>query len=849
MPTICTICGVTFHSRNKLFAHLRQDHSYDGATTTVLKENLTAEQRTAASLEVRSAYQNKSYEVYYTKQSQEGVFSLDSWKTALEYFRRPLPVAYRLCREQSGHGPRKEFIRKLRYEGRDIFTYSKFFDSTSCMIAIKPEREWPSGLQDILGAAQDVGAVNRQELCSMIPPQLLLRDFQASEKRQTIIDLCCAPGSKTLQVLDMVKKSCTKPFNGMVVANDSNRLRLLTVAQRARLAEDKSFLVLNSSDGCHFPALRKWGGYKLKFDYVLADVPCSGDGTLRKMSSKGWQKWNVKHHLSLHKLQLRLLVRSLQLVKKGGRVVYSTCSLDPLENEAVVASAIARMGGPSIFRIVKAPEFLVDGAEEPFTYSPGATSWAVPDPEFSATDPNVYHRHYDVPEKLKLKEIVPSMFPPHARNSKDWEYNLGRDFVEATTREARLEQLLSFGDLLTTEGVQAMETMLPHCCRILPQHLDSGGFFTAIIERAPAQYFAVCCPGQRAKDPPEESHHGRIYLVPEESDQILLRKLIKIEGIDKEEIFFEGLPTLGVAQNWLKSHDAYVETRSDGVSPLPQMRASSQDEFDRQSKPGNSHRKLARIPTNPTYTAMFRRPHQKLLEEFVDYFGLQVNQPSPLRPQVGIFPLLNLAVTSGDRRASEIESYLLPSEAFVVTNKEGEPFLKKKFFQLSLISDEIRTLFSGGAKFNPMEVGTTICAIPIPAIGRQGPTQELTPANEFKYALYDEGAETLGPYATRRLVTISPIELDYLFKHLEIPISYSADDAAVDEKFERWLNKVGYKRFHRLGVEAIGDGAVIIIAPMGEETLYLSGGMSGQTLHLLTKKRCIDAWKHCFGRQ
>lgn len=80
------------------------------------------------------------------------------------------------------------------------------------------------------------------------------------------------------------------------------------------------------------------------FDRVLADVPCSGDGTMRKNPSI-WNKWGVGDGIGLHKLQLDILMRGLSMLKQGGRLVYSTCSLNPAEDEAVLAEALRRHAG------------------------------------------------------------------------------------------------------------------------------------------------------------------------------------------------------------------------------------------------------------------------------------------------------------------------------------------------------------------------------------------------------------------------------------------------------------------------------------------------------------------------
>lgn len=93
-----------------------------------------------------------------------------------------------------------------------------------------------------------------------------------------------------------------------------------------------------------FPRIRL-NGHKeyLKFDRILCDVPCSGDGTMRK-NINIWKDFRTGNAIGLHPLQYNILNRGLQLLKKGGRLVYSTCSLSPIENEAIVAEALRKWG-------------------------------------------------------------------------------------------------------------------------------------------------------------------------------------------------------------------------------------------------------------------------------------------------------------------------------------------------------------------------------------------------------------------------------------------------------------------------------------------------------------------------
>ncbi|GIS48254.1 MAG: hypothetical protein Ct9H90mP21_1610 [Methanobacteriota archaeon] len=178
-------------------------------------------------------------------------------------------------------------------------------------------------VKSLMAALHETGRITRQEAVSMLP--VLALDPTPG---QIILDLCASPGSKTTQICEHLGGS------GAVIANEVISGRVNTLVTNVQRHASRAVLVVQH-DGRHMPRVPGAG-----FDGVLVDVPCTGSGTTRK-NPDVWGKWRPSSGRSLHSLQYDLLSRAIELTKPGGRVVYSTCSLDPIENEAVVARVVA----------------------------------------------------------------------------------------------------------------------------------------------------------------------------------------------------------------------------------------------------------------------------------------------------------------------------------------------------------------------------------------------------------------------------------------------------------------------------------------------------------------------------
>lgn len=342
-----------------------------------------------------------------------------------------------------------------------------------------------AGFQKFLVSETSVGNISRQEVVSMIPP--LLMDVRPG---MVVLDMCASPGSKTCQLIEMihrgeearVRKMLRKiayeegrtidhdfmdvdddlndqgignvweddgRATGLLIANDVDYKRAQMLVHQIKRLNSPNLIVTNH-DATMYPSIRLPdrpakdgrlpGKSYLKFDRILADVPCSGDGTPRKNQSI-WKDWKPGNAIGLQIQQRRILVRALQLLKVGGRVVYSTCSMNPVENEAVVVAAIKRCGGTSKVRIIDCSHEL-----PLLKRRPGLRKWSV-----MGKDGRVWSSWAEVEQVIEeqgntdgVGKLEETMFPPHQD-------------------EANIP--------------------LERCMRVYPHQQDTGGFFISALEK------------------------------------------------------------------------------------------------------------------------------------------------------------------------------------------------------------------------------------------------------------------------------------------------------------------------------------------------------------------------------
>jgi 16S rRNA (cytosine967-C5)-methyltransferase len=228
---------------------------------------------------------------------------------------QPPPIVLRANRLKLS---RDELIDRLRAEGVD----AQALEQDDAAVRIAPP---PRALDALEAYAR--GEFYVQDLTPMRVTRLL--DPKPGER---VLDLCAAPGGKTSHCAEIMDDS------GRVVACDLNEKRLRLLEENmARLAI--TCVEIARCDARHLPDLIPPGS----FDRVLLDVPCSNTGVLRRRVEA---RWRLKENdiASLADRQAELLEAAAPMPKPGGVLVYSTCSIEPEENDQLIRRFLSRHG-------------------------------------------------------------------------------------------------------------------------------------------------------------------------------------------------------------------------------------------------------------------------------------------------------------------------------------------------------------------------------------------------------------------------------------------------------------------------------------------------------------------------
>lgn len=189
-----------------------------------------------------------------------------------------------------------------------------------------------------------LGLYSIQEAAAQIPVSLF-----TDLKNKKVLDVCAAPGGKTTQLADSMSNT------GVIVALDVDRRRLTALTNHLERCRSKNAVVYDLD-------ARKVSRLNLNFDRVLCDMPCSGNF----VTDEEWfQRRTIEDVKRNARLQREILASAVKVLDDDGEIIYSTCSLEPEENELNIDWAVRNLH----VKVVKINAYGQEGAVNVFGQS------------------------------------------------------------------------------------------------------------------------------------------------------------------------------------------------------------------------------------------------------------------------------------------------------------------------------------------------------------------------------------------------------------------------------------------------------------------------------------------------
>jgi len=257
---------------------------------------------------------------------------IPDYEKFVEALQRPLPTHLRINLLKTEIAP---VVKKMNAMGMTLIAVTERDPS----LFLAPNATLRGNLLDHV-----LGNIHFQALTSCLASLIL-----APESESSVLDLCASPGGKCSHMAQLMKNT------GLIVANEPDAGRQVALNYNlARLGVLNT--VVTRYQAQDFPP-------RMGFDYILVDVPCTGEGRFRvpaKMMPYRESSWAKR----LRNLQRKIISRAFDLLKPRGAMVYSTCTYNPLENEGIVDALLKERRDAGLLPI-----------ECGFPYAAGVLAW------------------------------------------------------------------------------------------------------------------------------------------------------------------------------------------------------------------------------------------------------------------------------------------------------------------------------------------------------------------------------------------------------------------------------------------------------------------------------------------
>ena len=439
-----------------------------------------------------------------------------------------------------------------------------------------------SNLHKCLDDSSKLGLLTRQELVSMIPP-ILLKPLPGNN----VLDMCAAPGSKTTQIIeylnnvnfinnsniednnkidnitdlnhfDIYSEHYKNIPNSYIVANDTSFSRCQLLHHNIKRLNISNYLITQLSAE-EFPINFLNKEELIKFDRVLCDVPCSGDAVLRKYPEQ-WTQWNCSTGIKLHKLQLGILTRGALMLKNEGRLVYSTCSFNPVENEAVIQQFLYNMETDEdniyeyeVLNVSNNNEISKNEIDSDFITRKGLKNWTIylEDFLFKKNDNlktnnkdqiknnnlNVENNEYDnlnIVIENNLKELdIADLYNKKYTNISSFTPISVFDIDNILKLKSKISVDDNIYKKLNNNLATKLKDQINNCIRIFPQDNNTSGFFICVIYKK----LKNSSINNKSNKLINKIKHN--YISPYTNDQIVKLSNIKSDSNNKETFDYD----------------------------------------------------------------------------------------------------------------------------------------------------------------------------------------------------------------------------------------------------------------------------------------------------------------------
>ena len=234
----------------------------------------------------------------------------DSYLQSIRRVRRPT------FRVNTLKASKQEIMTTLRQMGISV---SEFAAIPGCFIANQATDRELLKLE-----ITQAGKIYLQSISSQMPPLIL-----EPKPGETILDIAAAPGSKTSQICAFMQNQ------GVIDAIEPDFIRVQRLEHNLKLL-GATIVNVHQARGESF-----CNGIENKYDRVLVDAPCSGEGRFCVYDKSSYAAYRADDVNKFHKIQAKLLKAAMNAVKPGGTVLYSTCTLNRFENEEVLQDALS----------------------------------------------------------------------------------------------------------------------------------------------------------------------------------------------------------------------------------------------------------------------------------------------------------------------------------------------------------------------------------------------------------------------------------------------------------------------------------------------------------------------------